>query len=466
MSPTATPSRATFEPRELERELLARCQGLTERALASGADEAETFGSRSRSIGVRFEKGDLKLTQVDDGSTLGLRVFRGQRLGFASTNQADERSLATTARDALDLAGFARPDAHNRLPPPRAVTALASLVEPALAALTVEEAVEFGRAFVARVRALDPRISVDNAGFDVASVTHAIAASTGVALAESDAMASFSVFGMAVDGDDVGGFHYDGDSLRRLVELEPALDRVARDFVEVATQNLRSGTAESYRGPVLFAPDAFVDVFVAPLLSAASAIAVQRKRSPLADKLGAAIASSVLDVTDEPHERALSGAGSFDREGQPTARTPIVARGVLQTFLYNGYAAAVEGRASTGHAKGGARSVPSLGVHAFTVGAGRGGNRDALLARLGRGLFVQRFSGTVDPASGDFSGVAKSARWVEGGRVVRSLKETLLSGNAFALLKEVQELSTTRERLSGAALAPYALVDGVSVTAG
>ncbi|MFO1009872.1 MAG: TldD/PmbA family protein [Planctomycetota bacterium] len=466
MSTLSPAARAPFEPRELERELLARCRSLTERALASGAAEAETFGTRSKSIGVRFEKGDLKLTQVDDGSTLGLRVFRDKRLGFASTNQADERSLATTARDALDLASFARPDEHNRLPAPRPVTALAPLVEPALAALTVEEAVELGRAFVARVRALDPRISVDNAGFDVACVTHAIAASTGVALAESDAQASFSVFGMAVDGEDVGGFHYDGDALRRLVDLEPALDRVARDFVDVSVGNLRAGTAESYRGPVLFAPDAFVEVFVAPLLSAASAIAVQRKRSPLAGKLGEAVAAPVLEIVDDPHERTLAGAGAFDREGQPTARTPLVERGVLRTFLYNGYAAAVEGRSSTGHAKGGARGVPGLGVHAVSIGGGRGGDRDAMLARLGRGLFVQRFSGTIDPASGDFSGVAKSARWVEGGRVVRSLKETLLSGNAFALLKEMTELSTTRERLSGSALAPFALVDGVSVTAG
>jgi PmbA protein len=85
---------------------------------------------------------------------------------------------------------------------------------------------------------------------------------------------------------------------------------------------------------------------------------------------------------------------------------------------------------------------------------------------LGRGLFVQRFSGNVDPESGDFSGVAKSARWIEGGQSVRSLRETLLSGNVFALLKRIVALSSTRERYGGEALAPYALIDGLAVTAG
>ena len=141
-------------------------------------------------------------------------------------------------------------------------------------------------------------------------------------------------------------------------------------------------------------------------------------------------------------------------------------RGVLKSWLYNGYAAAVEGRLSTGHASGSARSVPGLGPHAIVVGGGSGGSREDMLRAFGRGLYVQRFSGTVDPASGDFSGVAKSARWIEGGASVRSVKETLLSGNAFELLKRIVALSTAVERVSGSARAPYALVDGVSVIAG
>jgi PmbA protein len=193
---------------------------------------------------------------------------------------------------------------------------------------------------------------------------------------------------------------------------------------------------------------------------------VQRGRSALAGKLGQSIAVPMLDIVDDPTDDSLAGAGAFDREGQPTSRFPIVERGVLASYLFNGYAAAVEGRESTGHAKGGARSVPGLGVHAIVVRPGTGGDLAAMLRSLSRGLFVQRFSGTVDPASGDFSGVAKSARWVENGRVVRPVRETLLSGNAFRLLSSIASLSSVDERCMGASRAPYAIVDGVSVTAG
>ncbi len=320
--------------------------------------------------------------------------------------------------------------------------------------------------FVERSKAGDKRLSIDSAGVDLTSSARAIATSRGVRASESDAAVSLNVFGMAIEGADVGGFHYTGDSVRRLAKLEESGNACAREFAQIALGNLGAKAAESYSGPVLFAPDAFLELFVSPLVSAASAIAVQRGRSPLAGKIGASVGAALLDVHDDPSDLDLAGAGAFDREGAPCARFALVEAGVLRGFLYNGYAAAVEGRASTGHAMGSPRSVPGLGPHALVVAPGSGGSRADLSRALGRGLYVQRFSGTVDPASGDFSGVAKSSRWIEHGAVVAPIRETLIAGNVFALLPRIVALSSTAERCSGEARVPYALVDGVAVTAG
>jgi PmbA protein len=466
VSTLAPPADTSFDPAAVERALSARCAQLAAAAKARGADEAEAFGTRARTIAVRFEKGDLKLAQVDEGSSLGLRIFHGQRLGFTSTNQAERAALERCADEALALARFAPPDAHNRLPAARAVLRQPPLVDPALAELPVAALVELGRRFVERVARRDQRLSIDAASVELARATQALWASTGAQAAESDCLFSCSIGALAVDGADVGGMHYEGEAVRTLAALEAALERVADGVATNALENLAAARGESYSGAVLFAPDAFFDVFVAPLVSAASAIAVQRGRSPLAGKLGTRIASPALEILDDPSDRTLAGCASFDREGQPALPYPLVTRGALAGYLYNGYAAAVEGRASTGNAKGGARSVPGLGAHALVVGGGAGGSRAQMLADFGRGLFVQRFSGTVDAASGDFSGVAKSSRWVEGGAVVRPVREMLLSGNLYQLLHRLRRLSSVEERLSGSARAPYAIVEGLSVTAG
>jgi PmbA protein len=462
----STSARATFDPAAAEAALLARCEQLVERARSLGADEAEASGVQGRSISVRFEKGDLKLAQVDLGTTIGLRVFRGKRLGFTSTNQTDDRALETCAKDALTLAGFSPPDPHNVLPAARAIRPLPPLVDSRIVELPVERAVEIARAFVERSKARDARLSIDSAGVESSAAARAIATTAGVRASESDASLSLTVFGMAIDGDDVGGFHYTGDALRRLDDLETTAERCAEEFSSVCLGNLGARAGEAYAGPVIFAPDAFLEVFVDPLVSAASAIAVQRGRSPLAGKVGTVIAAPALEIVDDATDLTLAGAGAFDREGQPSGRFPIVAGGVLRSLLYNGYAAAFEGRASTGHASGSPRSVPGLGPHAIAVAGGHAGSKEELLRALGRGLFVRRFSGTVDPASGDFSGVAKSARWIEGGAEAYPVRETLIAGNLFALLPRIVALSSETERCSGAARAPYACVDGLRVTAG
>jgi len=466
MPATTAPSRDLFDAAASEADLLSRCGRLVDRALALGADEAEACATHFRSLTVRFEKGDLKLAQVDRGTTFGLRVFQGGRLGFTSTNQAGDAALEGCAADAVSLAKLAPADPFNVLPPARSPAGLRDLVDPEVSGLSIDRAVDIGLDLVERSRAGDARISIDSAGVDGTSVARAIATSRGVRASESDASVSLNVFGMAIDGAEVGGFHYTGDSVRRLHDLEAALAAAAGEFSTVALGNLGARPAQSYAGPVLFSPDAFLELFVLPVVSAASAIAVQRGRSPLAGRLGRTIAAAELDIRDDPLDRELAGAGGFDREGHPCARFPIVERGVLMGFLYNAYAGAVEGRSSTGHGKGSPRSVPGLGVHALVVAPGKGGSREDLARTLSRGLCVQRFSGTIDPASGDFSGVAKSSRWIENGLVAGPVKETLIAGNVFALLPRIASFSSKAERCSGEARAPYALVDGVTVTAG
>lgn len=451
---------------EIQGRLAERADRLLELARAGGADEAEVCASHVEEVQVRFEKGELKLTTVDEGARVGLRIFRERRLGFSATNQTDEASLARTAEDANSLARLSPPDEANVLPTPRGTARELSLASSDVATLDVGEVVALGRELVGRAGARDARLALEQASVRLARSTVAVHSTAGARAHEGDAALAVSVLGMAVDGDDVGGFDYWGGTVRSRDRIQATLEDTVERFVSAALGNLGAGAAESYRGPVLFSPAAFQSVFLSPLVSAASARAVQRGRSALAQKLGATIAVPGLTIVDDPHDVELNGVAAFDREGLPTARYPIVSEGVLRGFLYDGHAARVEGRESTAHAVGDTRSVPGIGAHGLVVSPGDGGDAADLRRTLGRGLLVGRFSGSVDPASGDFSGVAKSARWVESGEVVRSVRETLFSGNLFALLPQILALSSQTTSVMGAARVPWVLVDGVSVTAG
>ncbi|MFT4543493.1 MAG: PmbA protein [Planctomycetota bacterium] len=463
---TKTTSSATFDGAAKCKELGARTDALVNRGCTDGADQVEAFGISSESISVNYENGDLKLTQVDEQSSIGMRAIRDMRMGFSSTNQTGEAALDSLASNALELASISPADDHNVLPTAGATPRTAAPADPAICSWTIEEANEAAHSLVERARAVDPRISLDKASLSLSRSAYSVSNSCGIQATESEASISLSLFGMAVDGDDVGGFDYWGNRTRELSGLEAIIEDSITRFTSAALGNLGAGAAESYNGPVLFSPAAFASVFVSPIVSASSAVAVQRGRSALAGKIGERVADSRLSIIDDPTDLGLAGNCTFDREGVATSRFPILEAGVLQGWLYNAYAAHIDGVSSTGHAAGGTRAAPGLGTHSIVVGAGDGGDGDAMLAALGRGLVVQRFSGTVDPASGDFSGVAKSARWVEDGRIERGVRETLISGNAFVLLNQILSLSSESESVMGSMRAPWALVDGLSVTAG
>lgn len=448
-----------------------RAQELLDCAMKAGAGEAEVFAQTGRSLSAKMEKGDLSQVQADEGSSLGLRVFVDGKLGFASTNQSDPESLEAVAADAVAIARMSPADDANVLPDPEPIEDAARLghrMDPALASVGVAEVVERAQALAARAVEPDARISIDVASYSVVAGASVVLSSRGVDQRDRDAALTMSLMGFATDGDDTGGMDYRGTVVRDAADVDAELVRVADEVARATIGNLGATSGESYRGRVAFAPAALSSAILGPLFGSASAIAVQRGRSALADKIGEEIAPGI-EVIDDPTDRASAGARAYDREGLPARRFALVEDGRLRSYFHNTYSATVDGTRSTGHAQGGARGVPGLGLHACVVGptaADAPADEDAILAQLGSGLYVQRFSGSVDAASGDFSGTAKSARWVENGRVVRSVREVMLSGNAFEILRSGITLSQAQETLGGSSRVSWSLADGISVTAG
>ncbi|MDG1985948.1 MAG: TldD/PmbA family protein [Planctomycetota bacterium] len=462
--PTAE-ANALQQRAELER----RADLLLEAARAAGAKEAEVCARSGRSLSAKVEKGDLGQVQSDEGATCGLRVLLDGRLGFASTNQASDEALRTMAAEAVAIARLSPPDEANVLSAPTSVDSAALMgprVDPTLAAIGVRQVVEGAQELADTALAHDPRLSVDQASFSAVSGGTLVVSTAGVRQFDFDAALSLSLMALAVDGDETGGFDYRGVAVRQKAELSTELRRIASEVAVSCVGNLGARAGQTYQGPVLFAPGALQSAILQPLLGSASAIAVQRGRSALSGKIGERVAPG-LTVVDDPTDRRSIGARAFDREGLAAHRFDLLVDGVLQGFIHNGYSAAVGGATSTGHAQGGARGVPGLGFHALVIGPSSSEapeDEAALMRAMGKGLYIQRFSGSVDPASGDFSGTAKSARWVDGGEVQHAVQEVMISGNAFEVLSRGLTVSRQAERLGGSSQVCWGLGDGISVT--
>jgi PmbA protein len=442
--------------------LLQIAQEAVRLAKRYGADEAEAFVVRAAGASVALQKNDLHAAVSEDETTVGVRVLKGGARGFAAAN--DPKRLAETAAEAAAAARAAPPDPRDGFPAPSPIDPLADLADPALADVEAADLVDVACEMMDHARRLDRRVRIDSGGVSVERVERAVVNSRGVEGYEAHATAGGSLFGMAVDGDDVGSFDADGDVVRRAADLRTALRAAAERFVVKTTGALGARRGESFRGPVVFSPEATAEFVLGNLAAALSAKAVRVKRSPFGGRAGEQIADPRFTLVDDPRDPTLAGSAAFDREGVPTRKVVLVEGGVLKNFLYDTYEARTAGATSTGHARGGASSPPVVGVWNLSLAPGKTGLA-SLCATAERLVVVSRFSGSANAATGEFSGVVKGGYLVKDG--VRSpVKEIQIAGNLYELLKRIGGISSETRLVDGSVRVPAVRFEDVSVTAG
>jgi PmbA protein len=141
----------------------------------------------------------------------------------------------------------------------------------------------------------------------------------------------------------------------------------------------------------------------------------------------------------------------------------LIESGVASQLMHNTYTSVAMGASNTSHSSGSARSVPNISPTNLLIKPGIP-SREELIGGIKQGLLVSSFSGSSNPISGDFSGVAKAATLIKNGKLDRPVTGTLIAGNVFEVLQSLSGVSSETERVFSSVL-PYVRLEGVSVTA-
>ena len=190
---------------------------------------------------------------------------------------------------------------------------------------------------------------------------------------------------------------------------------------------------------------------------------MQRGRSLWADKIDENVSNRKLTVVDDGLLPYGLGSSPFDAEGIPCQKTMLIDNGVLKNFLYDSYTANKANVESTGNAvRGSYSNLPSISISNLLVEPGAK-SLDDLISEMDKGIIINRFSGSVAVESGEFSGIAKQASYVENGEMKFPLKETMISGNAFESLKNIVEIGRERRATMTSVYTPPILVKDVGI---
>jgi PmbA protein len=419
------------------------------------ADEAEVFQVSSEETRVSFEANRLKQLQTSQSTNIALRIIKDGRIGYATnTGTGDAAGLV---RNALETAVFG---AEARfVMPARVDYPPVDIFDTAVDKVSIDEMVGLGKDMITAVTGHTPGIMCD------AAVTRGVVSTRLINSHGGEASYRKSFFSLDIEGSliseaDMLFVGESGSSCHPLSDTKKITDVVlhqldlAKDRAKVPTKQL----------PVVFTPDGFT-ALVMPLMSAFNGKTVLEGASPVGDKVGETVFDKNFSLRDDPLVAYRPASRPCDDEGVPGQRTPLIENGVVAGFLYDLQTAALAGKKSTGNGNRGRGGQPAPAPTAFIVTPGRT-SFDEMVADIKEGLVIEQLMGAEQGniLGGDFSGNVLLGYKIENGRMVGRVKDTMVSGNVYKLLKDIAAIGSESKWVGGFLQTPPIYCHGLSVS--
>lgn len=426
---------------------------LLERA-SSRAEGADVVLKTDETMTLAFESGRLKTTTYAQEQGVNLRVVSHGRMGFAGSTSED--------LDAIVEAAFAsaRVGESVRMQfPPSAVLPQVLTHYPRAAAATIGDLSELGHFALSRLTMDGCHVSI--------SIERSVGSVRVANTAGVDTNYDVSAVGMSMEvtrvrGDDVliVSEYRSAADMPHPAELEAMVHGILQR-IEWARRpaDVRSGSM-----PVCFTPSG-MSVLLAPLKLALLGKSVVQGVSPLADKRTASF-DPAFTLVDDPLLDGKSGSRPVDDEGIICRRLPLIEHGKVTNFIYDLETAGRANTKPTGHARRSTFGKPQAAFSNLQVAAGTLAPNE-LIAQIREGLLVDELLGVGqgNVMGGAFSHPVALAYRIENGEVVGRVKDAVVSGVVYELLKRIAGLGA-EIRWIGSVGVPSMVLEGVSVAGG
>jgi len=415
-----------------ENDIRALCQKILG---YSQADQTEVIFSGTQGALTRFAVNHIHQNVAEDNAEVSIRAVVGKRIGVVATNALDDASLQRTVERATEIARLQPENPEwNSLPGPQPITKVTTFSD-ATAAFTPESRAQG----VSHVVKLAKERGFEAAGAFETNVYHiGIANSLGVWAYEPRTEAEFHAVVMA-DGNgsgwtqrmsiDAGTFDFEAMAREAVDKADRSRNPIAIDIGEYET------ILDSYAVADLFQNLSFMGI---------NAMSQREGSGPLVGKLGEKVADSRITLVDDA-SNTLTEASSFDYEGQPKQRTPIIENGIARNVIYDSFNALLEGKPNTGNALPAPNRFGPLALNlALEPGTA---SLDEMIRSVKRGIYVTRFHYTniVHPVKAIFTGMTRDGTFlIEDGQITRPVRSFRFVQDIWAALNNVKAIGRDR----------------------
>jgi TldD protein len=407
-------------------------------ALRTGADLAEIYVEDVTSLRLRLD--DSKIEEAVRGADrgAGVRVFFGNLVTYAFTDELNEESLLNAARAAA-AAGTGDGKTHI-IDLTERKSSLEYPVERPFDSMSIEQkAALLGRMDQA-ARAYNPSIVQAVARYDELQRKVWIYNSNGV-YAEDDR--SFTeVMGFVVaqkNGTIQQAFNgFGARSGLELLDRNDAVEKIEQ-AAESAVKMLDARPCPAGEMTVVISNGWGGVLFHEACGHQMEADFITKGSSAYSGKIGQQVANPIITAIDDGTIPNRRGSLRFDDDGTPAQRTVLIDKGVLTEYMWDLVEARRVGRAaSTGNGRRESyRHMPMPRMTNTFIDQGEH-DPQAIIESVKRGLYIKSmFGGQADIAKGDYVFNAAEAYLIEDGKLTAPVRGATVFGNGPQTLMQI-----------------------------
>ncbi|MCK9518831.1 MAG: metallopeptidase TldD-related protein [Dehalococcoidia bacterium] len=407
-------------------------------ALQRGGDFAELFFEHRTNSAISWEDQQVKSASRTMSQGLGVRVVKGDAIGYAYTESLELDAMKRAAETAARIGtGRGQPGPIDATPQLAGVTYYSA--EDPLSDLPAAAKVALLERTDHAARGYDQSITrVDSSILDELKYI-LIARSDGRIVGDVQPLVRMNVSALSDrDGSRQvartgGGGRFGIDYFDRVSPEELARDAARQAVLQQDAIEAPAGTLPV----VLAAGDSGVLLHEA-VGHGLEADFNRKGTSNYTNRIGQPVASELVTVVDDGTIAGSRGSINIDDEGNPTGRNTLIEGGILRGYLQDEISSRQFGVAPSGSGRRETFKHYVMPRMTNTFMLPGESNPEDILRSVDRGIYCVSYSGgQVNISNGDFVFSVTEAYMIEGGRITAPVRNVTLIGNGPDALSKV-----------------------------
>jgi TldD protein len=419
---------------EVDRSLLNK---VISAAMEKGADYADLFFEHTLSNTSALEDNKVNSAYSNISYGVGIRVLKGDQTGYAYSETVNEDAMLKAARTAANIANASAkttPVDIKEFTPANYYAVKTSWED-----TSIKDKIPFMQRLNDGIFAGDKRVSKVNVYLSDSTSYILFYNSEGLISHDYRPMVSFVGVCIMEDAGRTENF-YVSRSHRKGFEFlnNEVVDTMVKEAVDKTSLLFTATKPKAGEMEVVMSAGESGILLHEAMGHAFEADFNRKNLSIFSDKMDKKIAESFVTIKDDGTMSGDRGAINFDDEGNPSASTTLVEKGILKSYLHDRISANFYKVAPTGNGRRqDFRNIPIPRMRCTLMENGPH-KKEEIIASVKNGIYVESFSnGEVNIGQGDFTFFVKLGYLIENGKITKPIKDINIIGNGPQALADI-----------------------------